>query len=80
MRKEASHEPRRAELGIANDQGRSERGTIVLAQYQRGRISFQLMVDIVRERGWINCTANPFAITTGDLTEDAATGFPMAIA
>jgi hypothetical protein len=65
-------------LQTIRDAANAER--FVLAQYQRGRISFQLMVDIVRERGWINCTANPFAITTGDLTEDAATGFPMAIA
>jgi len=44
----------------------------VLAQYERGRISFQLMADMARKRGWINRTANQFAITT--------TGFPIAIA
>jgi hypothetical protein len=32
----------------------------VLAQYQRGRISFQLMADVAREREWINPTADQF--------------------
>jgi hypothetical protein len=26
----------------------------VLAQYRRGRISFQMMADVARERDWIN--------------------------
>jgi RNA polymerase sigma-70 factor (ECF subfamily) len=30
----------------------------VLAQYERGRIPFQMMADVARERGWINRTAN----------------------
>ena len=61
--------------GVAN----AER--FVLAQYKRGRISFQLMADIARKRGWINHTANQFAITTtGYLAEFTATGFPIAVA
>ena len=53
----------------------------VLAQYERGRISFQLMAHIARKRGWINHTANQFAIiTTSYLAEFTATGFPIAIA
>lgn len=30
----------------------------VFAQYERGRISFQMMADVAREWGWINRTAN----------------------
>ena len=61
--------------GVAN----AER--FVLAQYKRGRISFQLMAHIARKRGWINRTANQFAITTTRyFTEYAATQFPIAIA
>ena len=36
----------------------------ILAQYKRGRISFQLMADMARKRGWINRTATQFAVTT----------------
>jgi len=32
----------------------------VLAQYERGRISLQMMADVARERGWINLNANQF--------------------
>ncbi len=54
---------------------------LVLAQYRRGRISFRLMSDIARKRGWIHRTANQSAITrTRDSAECAATGFPMAMA
>ena len=53
----------------------------VLAQYERGRISFQLMADVARKRDWVNRTANQFAITmTGSLTEYTKTEFPIAIA
>ena len=53
----------------------------VLAQYQRGRISFQLIVDIARERGWINRTASLFPITTTCyLTEYVTAEFPISIA
>ena len=33
----------------------------VLAQYERGRISFELMAGTARKRGWVNRAANPFA-------------------
>jgi hypothetical protein len=32
----------------------------VLAQYERRRISPQMMADVARERGWINLNANQF--------------------
>ena len=41
----------------------------VLAQYARGRISFQLMADIARKRGWVNRTAKQFAIADNPLLE-----------
>ena len=53
----------------------------VLAQYERGRISFQMMADVARERGWINRTANQFLTTaTPHSTEYATTELPIAIA
>ena len=53
----------------------------VLAQYERGRISFQLIVDIARERGWINGAASQFATTTTCyLTEFVTAEFPISIA
>ena len=53
----------------------------VLAQYQRGRISFQMMADIARERGWISLTANQFMTTASrHSNEYAATELPIAIA
>ena len=36
----------------------------VLAQYARGRISFQLMAKLARKRAWIDRTTKQFAITT----------------
>jgi PPE-repeat protein len=53
----------------------------VLAQYERGRISFQMMAEVARERGWINRTANQF-LTTGarHSAEYAKTELPVAIA
>jgi hypothetical protein len=35
----------------------------VLAQYEHGRISLQVMVDVAEERGWIKRTANQFPLT-----------------
>ena len=35
----------------------------VLAQYERGRISFQAMAGVARERGWIDGSANQFMAT-----------------
>jgi hypothetical protein len=32
----------------------------LLAQYEHGRISLQVMADIAREQGWINRTVNQF--------------------
>ena len=52
----------------------------VLAQYERGRISFQLMADVARRRDRVSRT-NQFAIArTRSLTEYAKTEFPIAIA
>jgi hypothetical protein len=50
----------------------------VLAQYQRGRISYQVMADVARERGWISRLANRFS--TPQSTEYATTAVPIAIA
>jgi hypothetical protein len=53
----------------------------LLAQYERGRISPEMLADVARERGWINPTAKEFAITTTrDLTEYATTEFSVAVA
>ena len=53
----------------------------VLAQYERGRISLQVMADVARERGWINRNANQFATTAmRHLTAYATTELPIAIA
>jgi hypothetical protein len=53
----------------------------VLAQYKRGRISFQMMADVARERSWINRTANQFLTTAArHATEYATTELPVAIA
>jgi hypothetical protein len=53
----------------------------VLAQYERGRISFQMMADVAQERGWINRTANQFLTTAmRHSTEYATPELPIAIA
>ena len=53
----------------------------VLAQYQRGRISFQLMADVARERDWINPTANQFmSMMTRRNNEYATTELTVAFA
>jgi hypothetical protein len=53
----------------------------VLAQYERGRISFQMMADVARERGWINRAANQFLTTAmRHSTEYATPELPIAIA
>jgi hypothetical protein len=66
-------------LQTIKDGANAER--FVRAQYERGRISFQLMADIARKRGWINRTGNQLAITrTRYFTGYAATGFPIVIA
>jgi hypothetical protein len=54
---------------------------LVLAQYERGRISLQLLADVARESGWINRTANQFlTTTTRHSTEYATTDLSIAIA
>jgi hypothetical protein len=53
----------------------------VLAQYERGRISLQVMTDVAQERGLINRTANQFLTTaTHRSNEYATTGLTLAIA
>jgi len=53
----------------------------MLAQYERGRISLQVMADVARERGWINRTANQFLTTaTGHSTGYATPELPIVIA
>jgi len=53
----------------------------VLAQYERWRISFQVMADVARERGWINRTANQSLTTaTRHSTKYVTTELPVAIA
>ena len=66
-------------LQTIKDAANAER--FVLAQYERGRISFQLMADIARKRGWVDRAANQFAITmTRYSNQYKATEFPIAIA
>ncbi len=51
----------------------------VLAQYERRRISFQLMADVAQERNWINPTANQFmTMTTRSSNEYASTELTVA--
>jgi hypothetical protein len=66
-------------LQTIKDPATAER--FVLAQYRRGRISFQLMADKARKLGWVKHTANQFAITmpTRYSNEYTATKFPIAI-
>jgi hypothetical protein len=52
----------------------------MLAQYQRGRISFQLMADVSQEWSWINFTTNQFMTATRNSDEYAITELPVAFA
>ena len=53
----------------------------VLAQYQHGRISSQVMADVGRERGWTYRNANEFlTTTTGNSSEYATPELTIAIA
>ena len=53
----------------------------VLAQYERGRISSQVMADVARERGRINRTADQFLTTaTHRATECAMPELSIVIA
>jgi Tfp pilus assembly protein PilW len=46
--------------------GTAER--FVLAQYERGRFSLELMAEVAQERGWIKCAPDQFFAT---LTRDS---------
>jgi hypothetical protein len=63
-------------LQTIEDTNNAER--FVLAQYERARISYQVMADVARERGWISRLADRFS--TPQPTEYAATALPVAIA
>jgi hypothetical protein len=63
-------------LQTIKDANNAER--FVLAQYERARISHQVMAEVARERGWISRLANRFS--TAQSTEYAATAVPIAIA
>jgi len=53
----------------------------VAAQYECGKISFQLMADVARDQGWINRSANRFSSTaTLHSTGYAPTELPIAVA
>jgi hypothetical protein len=53
----------------------------VLALYERGRISLQVMADVARERGAINRNRNRFGTTaTRHSDQRPATELPIAIA
>ncbi|HTG28395.1 MAG TPA: hypothetical protein VK818_09235 [Methylomirabilota bacterium] len=53
----------------------------VLAQYEHGRISLEVMADVVRERGWINGAANQFFnVLTSDSSQYASSDLPIVIA
>ena len=45
-------------LQAINDSTTAER--FVLAQYEHGRISLEVMANVARERGWIKRAANRF--------------------
>jgi hypothetical protein len=54
---------------------------LVLAQYELGRISLQVVADVARERDWINRTASQFLTTSSHRsTAYATTGLTLAIA
>ena len=52
----------------------------VLTQYERGRISLELMADVAQERGWIKGAANRFFTTlTYDSKQDSSSELPIAL-
>ena len=52
----------------------------LLAQYEHGRISLQLMADIAEERGWINRTVNEFlTVPTQHSVAYATAGLAVAV-
>ena len=53
----------------------------VAAQYDRGRISLEVMAAVAQEWGWINCAANQFFTTLiCDSNQLASSELPIAIA
>ena len=62
-------------LETINDPENAKR--FVLAQYERGRISFQVMADVAPEPNWAYRTANRLLTTA---TEHSTTEFPIAFA
>jgi hypothetical protein len=54
---------------------------LVLAQYNRGRISSQVLADVGRERGWIYRNPNEsLTTTTGNSSEYGTPELTIAIA
>jgi hypothetical protein len=51
----------------------------VLAQYERGSISLQVLAHVARERGWINRTTNQFFAAAAHYST-VKTELPVAIA
>ena len=52
----------------------------VLAQYEHGRISLEVMADVARERGWIKRAANQFFnVLTSDSNHYASSELLIAI-
>jgi hypothetical protein len=52
----------------------------MLAQYQRGRISLQMMTDVAQEWSWINYTTNQFMAASRNSDEYVTTELPVAFA
>jgi hypothetical protein len=52
----------------------------LLAQYERGRISLQLMDDVAPERDCINRTTSPFFTAATDCSTDSAMELVLATA
>lgn len=53
----------------------------LLARYQRGRISFQMLADVARDWVWINSAADQcMTLATRHSNEYATTELPVAIA
>jgi hypothetical protein len=52
----------------------------VLAQYEHGRISLEVMADVAHERGWIKHAANQsFTTLSCDSKQYASSELPIAI-
>ena len=65
-------------LQTIRDAATTER--FVLAQYEHGRISLEVMADVARERGWIKRAANQFFnVLTSDSNRYASSELLIAI-